>query len=76
MKCDKCHLDVGEILVLRKDNFTKQGKAKYFRANGKGKVKCTLERVCWYCFKQLTRFGDYIIGEYWASIIYDISRRI
>ena len=63
MKCDCCHLnDFNEVLVLRKDKFTKQGKAyKNYR------------RVCIDCLKKLVKRGIYNLGTYWTDIILNLN---
>lgn len=59
MKCDRCHIDVNEVIVLREGRFT--AKALIIERE-------TLRRVCLSCAQDLVNHHVYNIGKYWENL--------
>lgn len=64
MMCDICHHgDLNEVLILRKDKFTKKGES----------LKKRVKRVCYKCIKQLILKGKYDCGDYWKRTLLSVN---
>lgn len=60
LKCDRCGLFYGEVLILRRVNFTERA----------SKIELEkLHRVCWDCARWLARHHHYRFGYYWRGIL-------
>lgn len=57
MKCNWCHSNQNEVLVLRKKKFTRKGRG-YSR----------FHRVCFSCAQVLARRGIYNFSSHWNRI--------
>ncbi len=58
MKCDRCHSDQNEVLILRKSRFVRDGKPK-----------TKFQRVCFRCAKHLVKHRIYNLGHYWMNVL-------
>ena len=61
MKCDLCSGDHNEVLILRKNRFSKRASKRFTKAS----------RVCWNCAILLFRRKYYNFGQNWRSVFLD-----
>jgi len=67
MNCDRCKIDVNEVIILREHKFTPKAIPSE-RAN--------LRRVCLSCAMDLVRLRKYNVGVYWENVFNYYSVRV
>lgn len=61
-KCDRCNRTVNELIVLKKNKFTKSSSKKERK----------YRRVCLYCASELSIRGRYYFGSFWRDFMEEV----